>query len=185
MASLALLTNYLMANEFRDLTIRGVDVEISHSDRLQSARDRPRRGAEGARPARRDGAGLGRPRGLPRRPAARRDERAVPADTPPGTADRLRRRRERRDGLRPLALSAGSALARPGPRLPRRACGRPTRSTCSPTARPPERVVNGEALAALPAEPRRDPARPRPRRRRRPTSPTCGSSPSRSSSRCP
>jgi hypothetical protein len=37
-ASLALLANFLMANEFRDLPIRGVDVEISHSDRLQSAR---------------------------------------------------------------------------------------------------------------------------------------------------
>ncbi len=37
-ASLALLTNFLMANEFRDLSIRGVDVEIAHSDRLQSAR---------------------------------------------------------------------------------------------------------------------------------------------------
>ena len=37
-ASLALLTNYLMANEFHDLAIRGVDVEIVHSDRLQSAR---------------------------------------------------------------------------------------------------------------------------------------------------
>jgi hypothetical protein len=37
-ASLALLTNYLMANEFHDLTILGLDVEISHSDRLQSAR---------------------------------------------------------------------------------------------------------------------------------------------------
>ena len=36
--SLALLTNYLMANEFRDLSIRGVEVEITHSDRLQSAR---------------------------------------------------------------------------------------------------------------------------------------------------
>jgi hypothetical protein len=36
--SLALLTNYLMANEFHDLTILGVDVEISHSDRLQNAR---------------------------------------------------------------------------------------------------------------------------------------------------
>src|SRR5262245_27580474 len=36
--SLALLTNYLMANEFRDLAIRGVEVEIVHSDRLQSAR---------------------------------------------------------------------------------------------------------------------------------------------------
>lgn len=37
-ASLALLTNYLMANEFHDLTIEGLDVEISHSDRLQNAR---------------------------------------------------------------------------------------------------------------------------------------------------
>ena len=36
--SLALLTNYLMANEFHDLTILGVDVAISHSDRLQNAR---------------------------------------------------------------------------------------------------------------------------------------------------
>jgi hypothetical protein len=36
--SLALLTNYLMANEFRDLSIRGVEVEITHSDRLQNAR---------------------------------------------------------------------------------------------------------------------------------------------------
>ena len=37
-ASLALLTNYLMANEFHDLTILGVDVEISHSDRLKGSR---------------------------------------------------------------------------------------------------------------------------------------------------
>ena len=36
--SMALLTNYLMANEFRDLSIQGVEVEINHSDRLQSAR---------------------------------------------------------------------------------------------------------------------------------------------------
>jgi SpoIVB peptidase S55 len=36
--SLALLTNYLMANEFHDLTILGVDVEITHSDRLKGAR---------------------------------------------------------------------------------------------------------------------------------------------------
>jgi hypothetical protein len=36
--SLALLANYLMANEFRDLRITGMDVEIQHSDRLQSAR---------------------------------------------------------------------------------------------------------------------------------------------------
>src|SRR5262249_11370236 len=37
-SSVALLTNYLMANEFRDLAIQGVDVDITHSDRLQSAR---------------------------------------------------------------------------------------------------------------------------------------------------
>ncbi|MBC8646671.1 MAG: hypothetical protein H7X85_05880 [Thermoanaerobaculia bacterium] len=36
--SLALLTNYLMANEFRDMTILGVEVEIRHSDRLQNAK---------------------------------------------------------------------------------------------------------------------------------------------------
>jgi len=36
--SLALLANYLMANEFRDLSILGIDVEIRHSDRLQSGR---------------------------------------------------------------------------------------------------------------------------------------------------
>jgi hypothetical protein len=37
-ASLALLTNFLMANEFRDLNIEGVDVSITHDDRLQRAR---------------------------------------------------------------------------------------------------------------------------------------------------
>ena len=37
-ASMALLTNYLMANEFHDLQILGMDIQISHSDRLQSAR---------------------------------------------------------------------------------------------------------------------------------------------------
>jgi hypothetical protein len=36
--SLAVLANYLMANEFRDLPILGVDVEITHSDRLQNGR---------------------------------------------------------------------------------------------------------------------------------------------------
>jgi len=36
--SLAILANYLMANEFRDLPILGVDVEIRHSDRLQNGR---------------------------------------------------------------------------------------------------------------------------------------------------
>jgi hypothetical protein len=37
-ASLAVLANFLMANEFRDLSILGFDIEIAHSDRLQSAR---------------------------------------------------------------------------------------------------------------------------------------------------
>ena len=37
-ASLALLTNFLMANEFRDLKIEGVDVAIAHDDRLQRGR---------------------------------------------------------------------------------------------------------------------------------------------------
>jgi len=37
-ASLALLTNFLMANEFRDLNIEAVDVSIVHDDRLQRAR---------------------------------------------------------------------------------------------------------------------------------------------------
>jgi hypothetical protein len=37
-ASMALLTNYLMANEFRDLTIDGIDVAIVHSDDVKSAR---------------------------------------------------------------------------------------------------------------------------------------------------
>ena len=36
--SLALLTNYLMANEFHDLSVKGVEIEIVHSDKLQSAR---------------------------------------------------------------------------------------------------------------------------------------------------
>ncbi len=37
-ASLALLTNFLMSNEFRDLKIEGVEVDITHNDRLQRAR---------------------------------------------------------------------------------------------------------------------------------------------------
>ena len=37
-ASIALLTNFLMSNEFRDLRIEGVDVTIAHNDRLQRAR---------------------------------------------------------------------------------------------------------------------------------------------------
>jgi hypothetical protein len=37
-ATMALLTNYLMANEFRDLAIEGIDVSIVHSDELKNAR---------------------------------------------------------------------------------------------------------------------------------------------------
>ena len=37
-ASIALLANFLMSNEFRDLKIEGVDVSITHNDRLQRAR---------------------------------------------------------------------------------------------------------------------------------------------------
>ncbi len=72
--SLALLTNYLMANEFRDLSIQGVEVEINALGPAAERADRPRRGAEGEGAARRERAGLGRPRGLPRRPAPRRDD---------------------------------------------------------------------------------------------------------------
>jgi SpoIVB peptidase S55 len=36
--SLALLTNYLMANEFHDLDIQGISVQMEHSDALASAR---------------------------------------------------------------------------------------------------------------------------------------------------
>ena len=126
-ASLALLTNYLMANEFRDLAIRGVEVEIASLGPAPERAHRPRRGAEGAGPSGRHRAGVGGPRGLPRRPAARRHDREGPGRRAAGTADALRRRRQRGDGLRPLALSARPALARPGPRLPRRACGRRTR----------------------------------------------------------
>ena len=149
-ASLALLTNYLMANEFHDLAIRGVDVEIAHSDRLQSARivhveaqkERVRPGD--AVPVWVD---LEDFRGGPRRVVMLAK---VPADAPAGSDDGLRRRRQRGDGVRPVALSAGPPLARPGPRLPRRACVRRTRSTCSPTAPAPGAVVAGEPLAALP-----------------------------------
>jgi len=37
-AAMALLTNYLMANEFHDLAIDGINVAIQHSDDLKSAR---------------------------------------------------------------------------------------------------------------------------------------------------
>ena len=82
--SLALLTNYLMANEFRDLPILGVDVEIAHSDRLQNgkivnvepAKERFRAGERV--PVRVDVVDF---RGGSRRVTLELD---VPKDTPPG-----------------------------------------------------------------------------------------------------
>jgi hypothetical protein len=83
-ASLAVLANFLMANEFRDLSILGVDVEIAHSDRLQSARivdveaqkDRVRPGE--TIPVRVDLVDF---RGSPRRVML---DLKIPEDTPPG-----------------------------------------------------------------------------------------------------
>ncbi len=68
--SLALLANYLMANEFRDLPILGVDVEITHSDRLQNGRIVNVEAAQGEVPRGRARAGAGGHRRLPRRLAA-------------------------------------------------------------------------------------------------------------------
>ena len=82
--SLALLANYLMANEFRDLPILGVDVEIKHSDRLQNGRivnvePRKERFRAGERvPIRVDVVDF---RGGSRRVTLDLD---VPKDTPPG-----------------------------------------------------------------------------------------------------
>jgi hypothetical protein len=82
--SLALLANYLMANEFRDLPILGVDVEIKHSDRLQNGRivnvePRKERFRAGERvPVRIDVVDF---RGGSRRVTLDLD---VPKDTPPG-----------------------------------------------------------------------------------------------------
>ena len=82
--SLALLANYLMANEFRDLPILGVDVEIRHSDRLQNGRivnvePRKERFRAGERvPVRIDVVDF---RGGSRRVTLDLD---VPKDTPPG-----------------------------------------------------------------------------------------------------
>ena len=66
---------------------------------------RPRRGAEGAGASRREDPGLGGPGGLPRRAAARRHDGRHPGGRASRAADRVRRRRQRRDGIRPLALS--------------------------------------------------------------------------------
>jgi hypothetical protein len=82
--SLAVLANYLMANEFRDLPILGVDVEIKHSDRLQNGRivnvePRKERFRAGERvPIRVDIVDF---RGASRRVTLDLD---IPRDTPPG-----------------------------------------------------------------------------------------------------
>lgn len=82
--SLAVLANYLMANEFRDLPILGVDVEIRHSDRLQNGRivnvePRKERFRAGERvPIRVDIVDF---RGASRRVTLDLD---IPRDTPPG-----------------------------------------------------------------------------------------------------
>ena len=70
-ASLALLTNYLMANEFQDLTITGLDVDIRHSDRLAERARRQRRGGQGQGAAGRHGADPRGPGRLPRQHAPR------------------------------------------------------------------------------------------------------------------
>ncbi len=82
--SLAVLANYLMANEFRDLRILGVDVQITHSDRLQNGRivnvePRKERFRAGERvPIRVDIVDF---RGASRRVTLDLD---IPRDTPPG-----------------------------------------------------------------------------------------------------
>ena len=82
--SLAVLANYLMANEFRDLPILGVDVQITHSDRLQNGRivnvePRKERFRAGERvPIRVDIVDF---RGASRRVTLDLD---IPKDTPPG-----------------------------------------------------------------------------------------------------
>lgn len=82
--SLAVLANYLMANEFHDLSILGVDVEIKHSDRLQNGRivnvePRKERFRAGERvPIRVDIVDF---RGASRRVMLDLD---IPRDTPPG-----------------------------------------------------------------------------------------------------
>jgi len=82
--SLALLTNYLMANEFRDLAIEGVTVELNHSDRLQSARIvHVEAQKERVRPGERIPVWVDLEdfRGGPRRVVMTAD---IPADAPPG-----------------------------------------------------------------------------------------------------
>ncbi len=148
-ASLALLTNYLMANEFQDLTITGLDVELRHSDRLQSARvvnveaGRAKVRAGEVVPVHVDLVDF---RGSARRVAL---SVRVPADTPPG----------------PLTIFVGDgaaataydlALYPPDPRslsqvLDFLARVRPPNSlNLLADRRAPGAVVGGEALAALP-----------------------------------
>ena len=75
---MALLTNYLMANEFHDLTILGSGRrDLALRPAPERAR-RARRGAEGARASRRGGPRVGRPRRFPRQQPPRRDDSEDP-----------------------------------------------------------------------------------------------------------
>jgi SpoIVB peptidase S55 len=148
-ASLALLTNYLMANEFQDLTITGLDVDIRHSDRLQSARvvnveaDKGRVRPGDAVPIHVDLVDF--------RGSARRVSMTVrvPPDTPPGLLTVF-------IGDGAAATAYDLALYPPDPRslqqvLDFLARMRPPNTlNLLADRRAPGAVVGGEALAALP-----------------------------------
>jgi hypothetical protein len=148
-ASMALLTNYLMANEFQDLTITGLDVDIRHSDRLQSARvvnveaDRGRVRPGDTVPINVDLADF--------RGSTRRATLAVriPPDTPPGPLTVF-------IGDGSAATAYDLALYPPDPRslaqvLDFLARVRPPNSlNLFLDRRAPGAVVGGETLAALP-----------------------------------
>ena len=148
-ASLALLTNYLMANEFQDLTITGLDVDIRHSDRLQSARivnveaDRGKVRPGDTVPVRVDLVDF---RGSTRRVPL---EVRIPPDTPPGPVTVF-------IGDGAAATAYDLALYPPDPRnlsqvLDFLARVRPPNSlNLLADRRAPGAVVGGEPLAALP-----------------------------------
>lgn len=147
--SLALLANYLMANEFRDLRITGLDVEIRHSDRLQSARivnveaEREKVRPGESVPVRVDLVDF---RGSSRRiPMTLK----VPADTPPGPLTVF-------VGDGSAATAYDLSLYPPDPRSLEQVLdflGRvrpPNTLNLLAYRRAPGAVVGGEALAALP-----------------------------------
>ena len=148
-ASLALLTNYLMANEFQDLTITGLDVDIRHSDRLQSARvvnveaDRAKVRPGESLPIRVDLVDF---RGGTRQVALTVH---IPPDTPPGPLTVF-------VGDGAAATAYDLAMYPPDPRslsqvLDFLARVRPPNSlNLFADRRAPGAVVGGEALAALP-----------------------------------